>query len=246
MRSVRRAVRSSFSSVGVGVAVRRRYVARQRILRRPAAHPVPRRDRVAVRHNENGPPRNESGAARETEMVRSSARWNERQTGVTFSAAGPLAPSTMSNSTSAPSASVRKPSAWIAEWWTKQSLLPSAGVMKPNPFWSLNHFTVPLVRIVRSIGCCSRSHDETYFPTYMCWCAESPARAATTLGRDPTRQWAEGRPVLQGVDVNGSVTVASRGPGRPPDGRRSLVVGGRLEQYVDRTSGDQFHLVRSA
>src|SRR6056297_3602048 len=180
MRSVRRAVRSSFSSVGVGVAVRRRYVARQRILRRPAAHPVPRRDRVAVRHNENGPPRNESGAARETEMVRSSARWNERQTGVTFSAAGPLAPSTMSNSTSAPSASVRKPSAWIAEWWTKQSLLPSAGVMKPNPFWSLNHFTVPLVRIKRLLGL-SMAGVTMIRTSRLPNCAELPARCVADL-----------------------------------------------------------------
>ena len=40
---------------------------------------------------------------------------------VTFSAAGPLAPWTMSNSTRSPSASVLKPLPWMAEWWTKQS-----------------------------------------------------------------------------------------------------------------------------
>src|SRR3954452_17321729 len=28
-------------------------------------------------------------------------------------------------------------------WWTKRSLLPSSGVMKPKPFSSLNHLTVP-------------------------------------------------------------------------------------------------------
>src|SRR3954468_19029842 len=29
-------------------------------------------------------------------------------------------------------------------WWTKRSLLPSSGVMKPKPFSSLNHLTVPV------------------------------------------------------------------------------------------------------
>jgi hypothetical protein len=41
----------------------------------------------------------------------------------------------------------------MAEWWTKQSLEPSAGEMKPNPLASLNHFTVPLVRIPYSLVC---------------------------------------------------------------------------------------------
>src|SRR5688500_2269973 len=36
----------------------------------------------------------------------------------------------------------------MAERWTKQSFCASpSGVMKPNPLASLNHFTVPLVRI---------------------------------------------------------------------------------------------------
>src|SRR5215216_5929592 len=29
-------------------------------------------------------------------------------------------------------------------WWTNRSLPPSSGVMKPKPFSSLNHFTVPV------------------------------------------------------------------------------------------------------
>src|ERR1700759_4515831 len=29
-------------------------------------------------------------------------------------------------------------------WWTNRSRLPSSGVMKPNPFSSLNHLTVPV------------------------------------------------------------------------------------------------------
>jgi hypothetical protein len=38
----------------------------------------------------------------------------------------------------------------MAEWWTKRSLLPSSGVIKPKPLSLLNHFTVPFVRIVAS------------------------------------------------------------------------------------------------
>jgi hypothetical protein len=36
----------------------------------------------------------------------------------------------------------------MAVWWTKQSLSPFSGVMKPKPFASLNHFTVPRVRAI--------------------------------------------------------------------------------------------------
>src|SRR3954453_10633728 len=32
----------------------------------------------------------------------------------------------------------------MAVWWTNRSRLPSSGVMKPKPFSSLNHFTVPV------------------------------------------------------------------------------------------------------
>src|SRR5690606_35676528 len=67
---------------------------------------------------------------------------------VTFSAAGPLAPWTRSNSTLSPSARVRKPSALMAVWWTKQSLPPFSGVMNPKPLASLNHFTVPVMRAI--------------------------------------------------------------------------------------------------
>ena len=72
---------------------------------------------------------------------------------VTFSAAGPFAPCTMSNSTRSPSERLRKPSALMAVWWTKQSLSPFSGVMKPKPFASLNHFTVPRVRAIASTPC---------------------------------------------------------------------------------------------
>src|SRR5579875_84237 len=32
----------------------------------------------------------------------------------------------------------------MLEWWTNRSRLPSSGVMKPKPFSSLNHLTVPV------------------------------------------------------------------------------------------------------
>src|SRR5438045_3214822 len=62
----------------------------------------------------------------------------------TLRASGPFSPSAGSNSTRAPSARVLKPSLVIALKWTNTSLPPSSGVMKPYPFASLNHFTVPV------------------------------------------------------------------------------------------------------
>src|SRR6185312_5137735 len=38
----------------------------------------------------------------------------------------------------------------MAEWCTKQSFCPSAGVTKPKPFASLNHLTTPVVRMMCS------------------------------------------------------------------------------------------------
>src|SRR5579872_4252929 len=59
-------------------------------------------------------------------------------------ACGPLGPSSVSNSTFAPSGSDLNPSPPIALKCTNTSLPPSAGVMNPNPLASLNHFTVPV------------------------------------------------------------------------------------------------------
>src|SRR5215218_8551024 len=63
---------------------------------------------------------------------------------LTFDACGPFAPSPSSYSTFAPSARVRKPSPEIPEKCTNASFPPSSGVMNPNPFSSLNHFTTPV------------------------------------------------------------------------------------------------------
>src|SRR5215211_5394532 len=70
-------------------------------------------------------------------------RWSRRcQTLRTLEAWSPLGPSTTSNSTLSPSDSDRKPSAMMAVWCTNTSFPPSCA-MKPNPFASLNHLTVP-------------------------------------------------------------------------------------------------------
>src|SRR6185437_4319567 len=63
---------------------------------------------------------------------------------MTFRASGPFCPSDGSNSTFAPSVRVLKPSPAIALKWTNTSLPPASGVMKPYPFASLNHLTVPV------------------------------------------------------------------------------------------------------
>src|ERR1051325_6143327 len=56
----------------------------------------------------------------------------------------PLGPFCATNSTFWPSLRVRKPEPWISLKWAKRSAPPSAGVMKPKPLASLNHFTVPV------------------------------------------------------------------------------------------------------
>src|SRR5919205_3871156 len=65
---------------------------------------------------------------------------------VTFAACRPLGPCTRSNSTVDPSASERKPLDWMAEKCTNTSS-PLSVVMKPKPFASLNHLTLPVLRM---------------------------------------------------------------------------------------------------
>src|SRR5574343_1636760 len=55
----------------------------------------------------------------------------------------PFGPSTTSKVTRSPSFRVLKPFMVIAEKWAKRSSPPPSGVMKPKPFASLNHLTVP-------------------------------------------------------------------------------------------------------
>src|SRR5512147_2876205 len=55
----------------------------------------------------------------------------------------PLGPCTTSKETFWPSLRDLKPLMLIAEKCANRSSLPSSGVMKPKPFASLNHLTVP-------------------------------------------------------------------------------------------------------
>src|SRR5436305_3444896 len=63
-------------------------------------------------------------------------------------ACGPFGPWVTSNVTRWFSFRDLKPLPWIAEKCAKRSLPPSSGVMKPNPFASLNHFTVPVAMLL--------------------------------------------------------------------------------------------------
>src|SRR3954463_5974841 len=45
----------------------------------------------------------------------------------------------------------------MAWWWTKRSLPGSSGVMKPKPFSSLNHLTVPVAMCISS---CANGAEE--------------------------------------------------------------------------------------
>src|SRR5689334_17200337 len=56
----------------------------------------------------------------------------------------PLGPCVTSKDTFWPSLSVLKPCMLIAEKCANTSLPPPSGVMKPKPFASLNHLTVPV------------------------------------------------------------------------------------------------------
>src|SRR5690606_11948385 len=67
-----------------------------------------------------------------------------RQADVMFNACLPLGPWMISNATFWPSFRVLKPFIWMDEKCANRSSPPSSGVMKPNPFASLNHLTVPV------------------------------------------------------------------------------------------------------
>src|SRR5919198_2088402 len=64
----------------------------------------------------------------------------------------PFGPVVTSNDTFWPSLSVLKPCILIAEKCAKRSSPPPSGVMKPKPFASLNHFTVPVAIFGNSLS----------------------------------------------------------------------------------------------
>ena len=77
---------------------------------------------------------------------------------VTFAAWSPLGPWVMSNSTKSPSDKDLKPSAWIAEKWTKTSSPPSCSI-KPNPLASLNHLTLPSANVLHHLSTSKIAHQ---------------------------------------------------------------------------------------
>ena len=76
----------------------------------------------------------------------------------TFAAWRPLGPWVMSNSTRSPSDKDLKPSAWIAEKWTKTSSPPSCSI-KPNPLASLNHLTLPSANVLHHLSTSKIAHQ---------------------------------------------------------------------------------------
>src|SRR2546421_7567946 len=64
----------------------------------------------------------------------------------------PLGPVVTSNETFCPSLSVLKPCMLIAEKCANRSSPPPSGVIKPKPFASLNHFTVPVAIVGNSLS----------------------------------------------------------------------------------------------
>src|SRR5579875_2067395 len=125
---------------------------------------------------------------------------------VTLTAFGPLSPSADSKLTRAPSRRVRIPSELIAVWWTNRSRPPPSGVMKPNPFSSLNHFTVPvgipscvppllcLPRGGTAQGTRSRTVSTAYLLPISCRSCGS-ADASRNRSQRRRRPWADARTV---------------------------------------------------
>src|SRR5690606_8948670 len=85
------------------------------------------------------PEKSPAGAGPEKSL----GRRPQATTGCTPAACAPFGPWVTSYWTRWPSCKLRKPLESIAEKWTNTSALPSSGAMNPNPFASLNHFTVP-------------------------------------------------------------------------------------------------------
>src|SRR5258706_2307105 len=72
------------------------------------------------------------------------------QSGLMFVAWSPFGPVVMSKETFWFSFRLLKPEPWIAEKCANTSLPPPSGVIKPKPFASLNHLTVPVAMSVAS------------------------------------------------------------------------------------------------
>src|SRR3954451_18030163 len=89
----------------------------------------------------------------------------------------------------------------MAVWWTKRSRFPSSGVMKPKPFSSLNHFTVPDGTCVVLHASCAATCAEGWNPFLRVACTFSTAGISTprplrerTLAERPGGKRAGSRP----------------------------------------------------
>src|SRR5467141_966628 len=97
------------------------------------------------------------------------------QTLRTFCACKPFGPWATSNSTVSPSARLRKPSAWIAVKWTNTSG-PDSCAIKPKPFASLNHFTLPFAIPLRPLHNGARPRTGTTHATAVVGRAQTKIR----------------------------------------------------------------------
>src|SRR3989449_9017390 len=97
------------------------------------------------------------------------------QTLRTFCACNPFGPWATSNSTLSPSARLRKPSAWIAVKWTNTSG-PDSCAIKPKPFASLNHFTLPFAIPLRPLHYGARPRTGTTHATAVVGRAQTKIR----------------------------------------------------------------------
>src|SRR6266513_3803073 len=143
-----------------------------------------------------------------------------RYTRTTFMACSPLSPVFTSNSTTCPSASVLKPSIWMAEKCTNTSSPPSCS-MKPYPLASLNHFTFPLA--IRSASC--RVPRRAQYAA-----RRSPGAIDLRSGRILVKEPLTAYPSIVWARVQGAIQLAVAQHGARVAAR--LLVGDELEKRV--------------
>src|SRR5689334_8529336 len=72
--------------------------------------------------------------------------------------------------------------------WTKTSLEPSCGSMKPKPFWALNHFTVPVdIASLRSGRVPQRRGTSVLFDWGRTGATQTAATRDLSLAEKPSR-----------------------------------------------------------
>src|SRR5947209_8723309 len=124
-------------------------------------------------------------------------------------------------------------------WWTNRSRLPSSGVMKPKPFSSLNHFTVPvgISDVLRGSKCCYRGAS-TSDTTGHCTCfyrQQAAVRGDRSMAGGQEAVVKMEDPMQIGrhaaIPLNEVVLRASRSSG--PGGQHANVTASRIEAIFD-------------